>query len=120
MHALTPPRSAFLYLQFLAYSSCNNAPHLNGGYCGDWFFPGSKVGMGNECGDSDIYQLRSNQIVDLRRRNNALSPSGIYRCEVPISADHNGDDSSVTGTVYLGLYATGGNDILRGVVIVIN
>ena len=46
--------------------------------------------------------------VNLHRRNNAMSPSGIYRCDIATDAVHDDIDLSVRETVYVGLYASGG------------
>ena len=72
---------------------------------GDWYFPdGDRLEFSN-----DIYESRVSQRVDLRRRNNANSPVGIYRCDIP-TIDVHDDYISVRDTVYVGLYsASGGN-----------
>ena len=73
----------------------------------DWRFPnGNEVRFENEMGD--IYQLRGAQRNDLRRRNNVLSPSGIYRCEIPTN-----DGDLVKETVYVGIYGSGGISTCR-------
>ena len=73
---------------------------------GDWYFPdGDRLPFP---GDGDIVTARGSQRVDLRRRNNANSPSGIYRCFITTDAV---PDNSVRETVYVGLYATGGNNV---------
>ena len=76
---------------------------------GDWNAPGSdmRLPFSNEPGD--IYQHRGDQRVDLRRRNNADMPSGIYRCHIATNDVHDDNDISVRESVYVGLYATGGN-----------
>ena len=70
----------------------------------DWYFP-DRTEMGYSSGGGDIYQRRGAQRIDLRRRNNALdlSPSGIYRCEIPTD-----DGDLVRETVYVGIYDSGG------------
>ena len=73
----------------------------------DWHFPNGN-GVGFSSGSDDIYMYRGAQRNDLRRRNNALSPSGIYRCEIPID-DGDGDPNTfVRETVYVGIYSSGG------------
>ena len=69
----------------------------------DWYFPDGTE-MGFMSGGGDIYQARGAQRIDLRRRNNALSPSGIYHCEIPTD-----DGDLVRETVYVGIYGSGGN-----------
>ena len=69
---------------------------------GDWYFPEGKRLPFN--GDVDIYEFRTAQQVDLRRRKDD-DRSGIYRCTVETNAAHN---ESGRETVYAGLYASGG------------
>ena len=74
---------------------------------GDWYFPdGYRLEFSN-----DIYESRVSQRVDLRRRNSANSPTGIYRCSIPTNAVHDDTDISVRDLpVYVGLYTgSGGN-----------
>ena len=74
---------------------------------GDWYFPdGSELVHGG-----DIDRTRGHMRFNLRRRNNAMGPSGIYRCDIPTDAVHD-SDLSVRETVYVGLYASGGIYIL--------
>ena len=73
----------------------------------DWYFPnGTEVRFIVQGGDI-IYQHRGVQRIDLRRRNNALSPSGIYHSEIPTDDD---DGGFVRETVYVGIYGSGGID----------
>ena len=69
----------------------------------DWYFPDGTE-MGFSSGGGDIYQARGAQRLDLRRRNNVFSPSGIYRCEIPTD-----DGDLVRERVYMGIYGSGGN-----------
>ena len=73
-----------------------------GSHRGDWFSPGETDRLPFPGDPGDIYQTRENQRVDLRRRNNANSPVGIYRCTIAVS------DNSVSDTVYVGLYTASG------------
>ena len=68
----------------------------------DWYFPDGN-GVGFLSGGGDIYQDRGAQRIDLRRRNNVLSPSGIYHCEIPTD-----DGDLVKETIYVGIYGSGG------------
>ena len=77
---------------------------LPGGDRPNWFFPNGTEMDFSADGD-DIYQDRGAQRNDLRRRNNVLSPSGIYRCVIPID---DGNGGFVRETVYVGIYASGG------------
>ena len=76
---------------------------------GDWNPPSSETRLPFSNQPGDIYEVRGSQRVDLRRRNNADIPSGIYRCFIATNAVHNDSDNSVRESVYVGLYATGGN-----------
>ena len=79
-----------------------------GQHRGDWFFPdGSKLPFFKNAGNFDISELRAPepQMVQLFRRNNARSPSGIYRCDIAIIDD---TDNEGIETIYVGLYANGG------------
>ena len=79
--------------------SGNEGPHR-----GDWYFPdGTRVPF-----SGDITENRGPEIVIVRRRNNANSPTGIYRCDIPTNAVHDDDDKSVRDTVYVGLYTASG------------
>ena len=81
-----------------------------GDHRGDWIPPGSEESLPLSSDTSaGIYQVQGPQRVILRRRNNADMPSGIYRCDIPTNAVHDDNDNSVRESVYVGLYATGGN-----------
>ena len=76
---------------------------------GDWIPPGSEERLPLPTDASaDVYEVHGAQRVDLRRRNNADMPSGIYRCDIPTNAVHDDNDISVRESVYVGLYASGG------------
>ena len=79
-----------------------------GPHRGDWYSPGStdRLPFPNE--DGDIFEERTAQRVDLRRRNGATSPVGIYRCDIPTVAVYDESDTSVRATVYVGLYTASG------------
>ena len=85
-----------------------------GSHRGDWFFPdGIRLEFSN--GGGNIYEDRDEQRVDLRRRNNANSPVGIYHCDIPTEAFHDDNDISVRDTVYVGLYTASGGDSITAV-----
>ena len=90
-------------------SDCCTA--AQGAHRGDWFAPGSEMRLPLPVDGTDIYEFRGAQRVDLRRRNNADMPSGIYRCDIATNAVHDDDDISVRESVYVGLYASGGMSI---------
>ena len=70
-----------------------------GSHRGDWIPPDSEMSLPLSSGGSDIYQFHGDQLVDLRRRNNADMPSGIYRCDIATNAVQDGTES-----VFVGLY----------------
>ena len=67
---------------------------------GEWYYPnGSNLTI--EGSGKDFYRNRGNDgEVRLNRRNNALYPTGIYRCEVP-------DARNIDRTVYVSLLRFG-------------
>ena len=68
---------------------------------GDWFFPsGERLPFP---GDGDPFEVRGAQTADLCRTT-ALTPSGIYRCNIAFDAD----DPSAMQTLYVGIYNNGG------------
>ena len=74
-----------------------------GDHRGELYFPDGNA-LDNAMGSGDIHRRRGNQVIHLRRRNDAMSPSGIYHCEIPTIAV-NDDVNTITGeTVYVGLY----------------
>ena len=77
-----------------------------GQHRGDWYFPdGTRLGFGF---NNDIYENRGHRRVDLSHRSNAISPVGIYRCDIPTNAVHVDTDNSLRDTVYVGLYTASG------------
>ena len=76
---------------------------------GDWYGPESEdrlpLETAEDSADAKIYVRRGNQSVTLHQRYPAVSqPAGIYRCDIAVSG-------SGRGTVYIGLYETGGTYI---------
>ena len=77
-----------------------------GDHRGQWYFPdGQPV---TQSDDTDFYVREFERLVDLRRRNSATSPTGIYRCEIPTNAVHDDTNTSVRASVYVGLYTSEG------------
>ena len=74
---------------------------------GDWFFPDGSRPSFSSSSTADIYQMRTAQRVQLYRRRNALTPSGIYYCDIPTIASVV-DVTSMRERVYVGIYGTGG------------
>ena len=82
-------------------STCCSA--TEGPHRGDWYFPnGDRLPFPD---GSDILESRNYQRVDLHR-NDGTGPAGIYRCDIPTNAVN---DNGLRETVYVGLYAGGGN-----------
>ena len=75
---------------------------------GDWYFPnGNRLQFSSDGGD--IFEQRLDQRVDLRRRNSATLPVGIYCCGISTVAFHDDSDRSVRDSpVYVGLYTASG------------
>ena len=75
-----------------------------GDHRGSWFFPdGTELPF--TATSDDIVMDREPQEVHIRRRNNATSPSGIYRCDIETMAANDDVIATITGeTVYVGLY----------------
>ena len=88
---------------------CNNT---HGSHRGDWYFPDGNSRLPIP-GGGDTFEQRIAQRVDLRRRNNPTSPTGIYRCDIPTGAVHDDTDISVRDTVYVGLYPASGGMRMR-------
>ena len=80
---------------------------------GYWYFPDGTRALAVG-GGGDIYITRGHQVLTLRRRNDATSPSGIYQCDIETVAVNDNDANIITGeTVYVGLYPpSGGNHLL--------
>ena len=74
---------------------------------GQWYFPDGDP-LQNSSGDGGVYEFGGKMRHDLRRRNSATSPTGIYRCEIPTNTSHVDTDISVIEAVYVGLYTSEG------------
>ena len=75
----------------------------DGGASGEWYLPGQASaipGSGAQLIDN-FKKKRGPSTVLLNRRNNAMSPIGLYRCEVV-------DVTNVLQSVYIGLYGNEG------------
>ena len=80
-----------------------------GEHRGGWIPPDSedRLPFSNDS-SADIYEVYGDRRIDIRRRNDADIPYGIYRCDIPTDAVYNDDDTSVRESVYVGLYPSGG------------
>ena len=118
----TLPNHAYVNLSLVGSSSSDSVQchtDLNtcckavvGKHRGDWIPPGQETRLPFGDQPDDIHEVRGNKRVDLRRRNNADMPSGIYHCHIATNAVHDDDDTSVRESLYVGLYASGGMSIL--------
>ena len=66
---------------------------------GEWYFPDGTQVLDGQDPSRDIFRNRGLSVVRLNRRNNATSPTGLYRCEIP-------DASGTTQTIYITLAGT--------------
>ena len=82
-----------------------------GKHRGDWIPPGSEERLLFSLESGGTRENRDTQRVDLRHQNNPDTPvpSGIYRCDIPTNAVHDVNNISVRESVYVGIYANGGN-----------
>ena len=64
---------------------------------GAWYYPSGRQVIGS----TDIYRSRGTQLVRLSRRNDAQSPRGTYRCEIP-------DASGITQNLFVTIVASTG------------
>ena len=74
---------------------CRGSDNPFGVFLGQWYFPNGSTPRGSPSGNS-IYRTRGPSVVRLNRRNNATSPTGLYRCEIP-------DASGTTQTLFVNL-----------------
>ena len=84
---------------------------IQGVHRGDWYFPdGARLNIpsGNS---GNIFEARLDMRVDIRHINNAMEPTGIYRCDIPTNAVHHAMDNSVRASVYVGLYTSTGGEL---------
>ena len=86
---------------------------------GEWFYPnGTVVPIGGIPGSNvSIYRsrtganinsvsLQEGATVRLNRKNNAVDPTGVYRCEIP-------DRDGVNRTLFVGVYVSINNSKLN-------
>ena len=77
-------------------------PCCKDGQQGEWYYPDGAMVPGSSA-DEDFHRSRSNNgEVRLNRRNNAMTPTGIFHCELP-------GPNGVTQTLYVGVYASNDN-----------
>ena len=87
---------------------CSNA--AAGPDHGDWYFPnGTRLPFPNN-NMFNIFGIRQAQRVDVRHRGRSDVTSGIYRCTIETNAVNDDDGRE---TVYAGLYASGGEEVMK-------
>ena len=107
------PNHSYVDLGMVGTSFMNGVQCHTGNHNGQWYFPNGDP-LQTKSEDGDIYQVEpdmDNTRVDLRRRNNANSPTGIYHCEIVVSGNADG------ATLYVGLYINGGRyltEVIKG------
>ena len=72
---------------------CRSADNPKGGR-GEWYLPDRTRILNTP--DTNFYRTRYAQQVRLNRRNDAMSPTGVFTCEVP------NDGDSTTATITIG------------------
>ena len=65
----------------------------------EWYFP-SGTTVGTNVSGVGFYRNRGPSVVRLNRRNNAMMPTGVFRCEIP-------DASGTNQSIYVGIYPEG-------------
>ena len=80
-------------------NSSNCCTSSDGMASGEWFFPGGSSPITSTVTlTDDFISIRRSSAVLLNRRNNAVGPEGLYRCEVI-------DARSTLQSLYIGIYA---------------
>ncbi len=86
---------------FCLSNSISCCRSIDGGASGEWFLPGgsSPIDGGGEFSSTiaDFSRSRRPSAVILNRRNNAIGPEGLYRCDVI-------DARNVVQSLYIGIY----------------
>ena len=107
------PNHSYVDLGMVGASFSNSVQCHTGNHNGQWYFPDGDP-LQTKSQDGDIYRFEpamDNTRVDLRRRNNANSPTGIYHCDVAVSGNADG------AIFYVGLYINGGKyltEVIKG------
>ena len=79
-------------------SACCRHPYIGkGSPSGNWFFP-NETRIPGDSSQWDFYRTRGEMVVHMQRRRGGVE--GVYRCEIP-------DSTSVTHTIYIGVYTAG-------------
>ena len=79
----------------------NNTNCCQSNRMGEWFYP-NNTQVPTSGARLNFYRNRDSQVVRLNRRNNALSPTGKYHCEV---VDASGTSQTLTANIIGKLYS---------------
>ena len=80
----------------LCYTNALNCCKITGQFVGEWYFP-SGIAIGTSAADENFFRDRDRSVVRLNRRNNATSPTGVFRCKIP-------DEIGNFQNIYVGIY----------------
>ena len=80
-------------------TQCCRGSDNDGGALGWWYFPNGSTPRGSASGNS-VFRSRALGVLQLNRRNNAQSPTGVYRCEIP-------DASGSNQNIFVGVISNG-------------
>ena len=79
---------------------CRRSDNPSTGALGEWYFPDGTLVRDGLVASRSIFRNRGPSVVRLNRRNNAQSPTGVYRCEIP-------DASGTTESIFVGVKSNG-------------
>ncbi len=85
---------------FCLSNSSNCCKSSDGMTSGEWFLPGGSSpinGGGESSSSADFIRSRRPSAVLLNRRNKAIGPEGLYRCDVI-------DSRNITKSIIVGIY----------------
>ena len=69
---------------------------------GEWYFPNNESAVGTQGENGEFYRNRGRSVIRLNRRSSVTSPTGVFRCVIPISSD-----SHMNESVHIGVYEAG-------------
>ena len=84
----------------LCLTDATQCCNVNGVQLGEWYFPDRTPLEDGLDASRSIYRNRGASVVQLNRRNNAQSPTGVYHCEMP-------DASGTTQNIFVGINTNG-------------
>ena len=81
-------------------TQCCRGSDSSNGALGEWYFPDDSLVPDGTVPSRDIFRNRGASVVRLNRRNNAQSPTGVYRCDIP-------DASGTNQNIFVGVNSNG-------------